>query len=255
MQIHVDDVRRLMKLSNILDRPDLDFSQNLPELENNLRELFDIDFLALALWNKRSKKYYRSICSGRDASITVAYENYFQFLDPFRHARATRPNRGTCLARMIDHNNLKDTAYYNDHLRRFGLEDCVEVGLFSSGEYIGDLRLWRGKSKNPFDVAEEKMIDLMVPNLLNAFPRAWPSVLPGERTVVKNSRTTSFHLTGRESEVLSLIMAGQSDKEVARNLGISYWTVRSHVSSLLRKTDNTSRTGLVGNFVTSGARH
>ncbi|MGN9763746.1 LuxR C-terminal-related transcriptional regulator [Micromonospora sp. SD12] len=49
-------------------------------------------------------------------------------------------------------------------------------------------------------------------------------------------------LTGREIEVLGCLVAGMSNKQVARALGISVRTVTVHVSNLLRKTGSASRT-------------
>lgn len=49
-------------------------------------------------------------------------------------------------------------------------------------------------------------------------------------------------LTAREQEVLSFLAAGRSNKEIARSMGISIRTVAVHVSNVLRKTGNTSRT-------------
>ncbi|RIV38846.1 helix-turn-helix domain-containing protein [Micromonospora radicis] len=49
-------------------------------------------------------------------------------------------------------------------------------------------------------------------------------------------------LTGREVEVLDCLVAGMSNKQVARALGISVRTVTVHVSNLLRKTGSASRT-------------
>jgi RNA polymerase sigma factor (sigma-70 family) len=44
-------------------------------------------------------------------------------------------------------------------------------------------------------------------------------------------------LTEREREVLALLMRGYSNKEVARQLGISHRTVEMHRSNILMKTD------------------
>ncbi|TWH67786.1 two-component system nitrate/nitrite response regulator NarL [Micromonospora olivasterospora] len=49
-------------------------------------------------------------------------------------------------------------------------------------------------------------------------------------------------LTGREIEVLGCLVAGMSNKQAARALGISVRTVTVHVSNLLRKTGSASRT-------------
>jgi DNA-binding NarL/FixJ family response regulator len=41
-------------------------------------------------------------------------------------------------------------------------------------------------------------------------------------------------LTGRQSEVLSLLGEGRSTKEIARSLGLSVGTIKVHLSSIFR---------------------
>lgn len=49
-------------------------------------------------------------------------------------------------------------------------------------------------------------------------------------------------ITGRELEVLALVMAGQSNRGIGRELFISERTVKSHMTSLMRKLEVPSRT-------------
>lgn len=48
-------------------------------------------------------------------------------------------------------------------------------------------------------------------------------------------------LTAREEEILALIAAGQSDKEIAATLNISLYTAKAHVRSILAKLHVASR--------------
>ena len=52
-------------------------------------------------------------------------------------------------------------------------------------------------------------------------------------------------LTMREQEVLALMAAGQSNKEIARSLNVSPNTVKTHVGNLYKKLDVAKRTQAV----------
>jgi len=71
-----------------------------------------------------------------------------------------------------------------------------------------------------------------------------------------------IHLTPRELEIVRYVMLGESNKQIARRLGISNYTVRDHVSNLLKKAGVTSRSRLalvisapVGHAVHEPATH
>jgi DNA-binding NarL/FixJ family response regulator len=55
-------------------------------------------------------------------------------------------------------------------------------------------------------------------------------------------------LTARENEILRLVVAGQTYREIARALVISEKTVSAHISSMLRKTGTASRTELAQKY-------
>lgn len=50
-----------------------------------------------------------------------------------------------------------------------------------------------------------------------------------------------FNFTARENEVLNLILQAQSNREIARQLGIEERTVKAHVGRLMRKTGADNR--------------
>ena len=55
----------------------------------------------------------------------------------------------------------------------------------------------------------------------------------------------SLGITPREIEVLGLLAAGQSNKEIARVLGVSPNTVKTHLLRLFAKLDVTTRTAAI----------
>lgn len=56
----------------------------------------------------------------------------------------------------------------------------------------------------------------------------------------------SLGLTGQEMRVLERLAAGQSNKEIARTLGLSPNTVKTHVANLFAKLEVARRTQAVG---------
>jgi NarL family two-component system response regulator LiaR len=59
-------------------------------------------------------------------------------------------------------------------------------------------------------------------------------------------------LTDRETDVLRLLAVGQSNKEIARNLGVNESTIKSHVSNILAKLGVQGRTQAALHAVRSG---
>jgi len=57
--------------------------------------------------------------------------------------------------------------------------------------------------------------------------------------------------TPREQEVLQLVLQGHTNKAIAQRLGISDYTARDHVSSLLRKNEVRNRAQLMALHVSA----
>jgi DNA-binding NarL/FixJ family response regulator len=63
------------------------------------------------------------------------------------------------------------------------------------------------------------------------------------------TRENNMWATFREQEVLGLLLQGCTNKEIAQQLCISGYTVRDHVSSLLRKNHVKTRAELMARCV------
>lgn len=59
-------------------------------------------------------------------------------------------------------------------------------------------------------------------------------------------------LSPREFEIFNAIVKGMSDKEIAAKLGISYWTVRTHVQQIFAKTGAINRRELMARYFSPG---
>lgn len=79
--------------------------------------------------------------------------------------------------------------------------------------------------------------------------------IPGVVAERLAERVGGSDLTGRELEVLRLIVAGRSNREIGSDLRISEATVKSHVNSILSKLGVTDRTQAATTALQRGLVH
>jgi DNA-binding NarL/FixJ family response regulator len=79
--------------------------------------------------------------------------------------------------------------------------------------------------------------------------------IPGVVAERLAGRMGGSDLTGRELEVLELIVGGRSNKEIGAALGISEATVKSHINSILGKLGVTDRTQAATTALQRGIVH
>lgn len=80
--------------------------------------------------------------------------------------------------------------------------------------------------------------------LKSALPSTTPKTpLEGEGyTIDTDYQGNDYNLTERELEVLGLIVSGNTNKEIADKLDITFHTVKAHVSNIMQKMDVFDRT-------------
>ena len=178
-----------------------------------------------------------------DAANLLRYERYYQFHDPItlklqQHRHAVR------VTDVLAQEHLSRTEFFNDFLARDGLHWGVNLYAWSGRRNIGDMRIWRDRRRENFDADDLAVLDLVRPAFVAALNRSrcdapdQPAALPAERSAASL-------LSEREGEVAALAACGLHDKEIARRLGISITTVRTHIDHAVRKHGVTNRMMLV----------
>ena len=69
---------------------------------------------------------------------------------------------------------------------------------------------------------------------------------PTSASAPNTAALASLGLTGQEVKVLERLAAGQSNKEIARSLGLSPNTVKTHIAHLFEKLAVSRRTQAIG---------
>jgi two-component system response regulator DegU len=83
-------------------------------------------------------------------------------------------------------------------------------------------------------------------------PKVARQVLDQFRGFTKTMRSVAAPLTKRETEILTYVAEGNSNKEIARILSISEQTIKNHVSAILRKLNANDRAHAVTLALHSG---
>jgi DNA-binding NarL/FixJ family response regulator len=85
--------------------------------------------------------------------------------------------------------------------------------------------------------------------------RSGEKYLPASVTAVLEARALPADLSSREMEVLSLIVKGQGNKQIAHELSIAEHTVKNHVKSILNKLGVDDRTQAATAAIQRGIIH
>lgn len=130
---------------------------------------------------------------------------------------------GLAAARATEHRQVEDEARGAERERiARELHDAVSQDLFTLGMLAGGME----KALPSGTRLQEQAAKLG----------------PSQRTPLRAGRAAVDRLSRRELGVLKALGRGRSNKEIARELGISEETVKSHVSNLLAKLQLQDRT-------------
>jgi DNA-binding CsgD family transcriptional regulator len=209
------------------------------ELGALMLDLLGAQFYASYVWNDAQSCFDSGVQLNMDAANLLQYERYYQFHDPItlklqQHRRAVR------VTDVLAQERLSRTEFFNDFLARDGLHWGVNLYAWSGERNIGDMRIWRDRRRENFDADDLAMLDLMRPAFVAALSRSRCEAVELSASVSAD-RTAAALLSERESEVAGLAACGLRDKEIARRLGISITTVRTHIDHAFRKLGVTNR--------------
>ena len=138
---------------------------------------------------------------------------------------------------MIDGNLIDDegSALLEEMMQRFPAIRVILVLAKKEARWVEQLR--------------QRNVMAIIPR--NAHPERFSAVLdsvsrgmvcfPGEWVRQPSSQALSS-LSERQRDVLKLLAAGESNKEIGRNLNISAATVKAHLEALFRRLDVKNRT-------------
>ena len=203
-------------------------------------ELLGAQHYASYVWDAGRGSFGNGVHLQMDPANLLQYERYYQFHDPItlqlqQHRRAVR------VTDVLAQERLACTEFFNDFLARDGLHWGVNLYAWSGDRNIGDMRIWRSRERENFSDDDLALLDLVRPAFVAALRRSQGDM----PTMAASAVSPPSALSERQREVAELAACGLHDKEIARRLGISVTTVRTHLDHAFRKLGVSNRMLLV----------
>jgi len=116
---------------------------------------------------------------------------------------------------------------------------------------FGGIAFHRGEEDEPFDAEDEAILNPVLPHLARALYFCLNRV--PVQTDLAASFPDSLDLTQRQQEIVSCLMSGMSNREIAEKLFITEQTVKDHLYAVYKKAEVNSRTALIAKFFPGGS--
>lgn len=153
----------------------------------------------------------------------------------------------------------ESSRFYNEFYARHGIHYSVQLSLAFHERFLGIVSLYRPKGEEDFTEKDVFILEQLKEHL--AF-RLYRDIAADSPLVLESAAAPEgagddaprrFDLTAREMEILSLILKGLSNQDVAETLFISGHTVKKHVLNIYRKLHVRNRMQLLRFQVTPAA--
>ncbi|MGE4336548.1 MAG: response regulator transcription factor [Pigmentiphaga sp.] len=162
----------------------------------------------------------------------------FRHLDPFHPRHFWQRRESVFGMGQGCGTTAQSEAYLKGFLHPMGMSCKLEAFLRDpAGRIVGGIRLSRPPAMGDFLPGEYAALRALQPLMSSAWCASGARhdpVLPG--------------LTSREAEVFEMVLAGETNKRIALELGMALPTVKTHVRSLLRKADQPNRVALIARY-------
>ena len=222
---------------------ELDIRTRVGEL---MLDLLGAQHYASFVWDEEAQSFGASVRINMDGANIGRYERYFQFHDPIT-PQLQQHRRAVSVTQVMPQNDLKRTEFFNDFLARDGLYWGVNLYAWSGQKNIGDMRIWRDKRRENFSREDLDLLNFIQPALTAALHRCSRGECVSDALPVREDDLGSplALLSAREQDVARCVASGLADKAIARRLGISITTVRTHLDHAFRKLDVNNRVALI----------
>jgi DNA-binding CsgD family transcriptional regulator len=241
MYVTAQESRALSRLFGLLAE-DLAEREVRERIGYHLLELLSADYYASFVWDTRSRNFGSGVWINMKPDTVASYDAYYQYRDPITLKLQAR-REPTLVNQIMPQRDLMRTEFFNDFLARDGLHWGVNAYSYAGERNIGDLRIWRGRHRENFDLRTLELLRLVEPAFTGALVRA-----NGTLSLVAPPPIGTPRLSQRELEVALMICEGLPNKVIAIRLGVEPSTVRTYLKRIFEKVGVHRRSGVAAMF-------
>lgn len=200
-----------------------------------LLDFLEADFYVSYVWDPAAERYGRRVAHHVEEDTLDRYDDDGYLVDVVTPC-LSKHSVPRLVNQELSQNALMRTAHYNELLRPNGMYWGVNLYLRAEGHELGDLRIWRERSRPAFDEQTLFLLGCLQPALIAALQRV--SQPSGIADILQP-------LSPRERQIANLAARGLPDKRIAQQLDIGFTTVRSHLAQVYRKLQVANRAELI----------
>ncbi len=164
------DMKQLLSITARLSAC-LDSRSMRQAIADELLELLHGDMLASFTWNDQLQQFEDEAFVNMTVANLDKYQQHFQYCDPITLLLQQRRS-ATLVNEVMPQFELERTEFYQDFLRVDGLKWGINLYAYDGSLNIGDLRIWRGSSKQPFGDRELALLNMLKPHFTNSLINA-----------------------------------------------------------------------------------
>ncbi len=213
------------------------FQQESLDLLNRLLPLDSSGFYLVGADMRHSGVVLRNITPDADRN----YSQHYQHSDPlnprnFRHSNERLVN----IDALICEDELLASDYYRSFMQPLGHRHVTDMFFRREGDIVAVATMQRSPATGPFSAEELSVLAAIQPFLEYSLNITY---IP-QRHRQRDTVSERYGLTARELDVIELVVAGASNKNIAQDLSLSVATVKTHLQHIFLKMDVPSRTAL-----------
>lgn len=147
-----------------------------------------------------------------------------------------------CESKLLPDHKRLNTPIYQECYRQYQIYDTLQANITYNNTFLGVLTLYRTRQEGVFTDDDISCLRMIGYHLNRLFYQTMLPQKQSDRSLLRMELLREqYALTGRESEILSLLLDGLPEPDICQKLGITAATLKKHMQHIYRKLGISTR--------------